>query len=161
MMKNRLLLVVGIGAIVISLVGPALAGATIVESFGSWGPFGHMRTGYMQGMMGWSSGDRGSEQVPPPIEAATEITVTLDDFSISVSAALVAGEPANVTVVNSGSAPHDFTVPDLDISIFAAPGETVVAGIPGQRAGTYNALCTIRGHASLGMVGRFVVQGRA
>ena len=160
-MKNRTLLAVGIGAIVLSFVGPALAGGFGGQGTTPWGAFDHMRSGYMQGMMGWGSGSSGSGEVPPPIEGAAEITVTLDDFSISVSDAVVEGRPTNITVVNRGAAPHDFTVPDLDISIFAAPGETVTAGIASQAAGTYDTLCTVPGHASLGMVGSFVVQSRA
>jgi len=158
--RGRTLLGVGISAIVLSFVGPVLAGASTNDGFGFWGPFDHMGGGYMQGMMGWGSGDAGSEQVSPPTEVDTAITVILDDFSISVSAIAAAGEPTIITVVNSGVAPHDFTVPDLDISIFAAPGETVTAVVPGQIAGTYDTLCTIRGHVSLGMVGTLVVQDR-
>jgi len=157
-MRSRMLLVVGVGAIVLSFAGPVLAGATSNHGFGFWGPFDQMGSGYMQDMMGWGSGDTGSEQVSPPTEVDSEITVILDDFSISVSAIVAAGEPTIVTVVNRGAAPHDFTVPDLDISIFAAPGETVTAVVPGQAAGTYDALCTVRGHVSLGMVGTLVVQ---
>lgn len=161
-MKNRTLLAVGIGAIVLAFVGPALAGTFNDHGSVRWGPFGHMRSGYMQGMMGWGSGDAGSEQVPPPIEGAAEITVTLDDFSISPSmVAVMEGQATNITVVNNGSAPHDFTVPALGIRIEVAPGETVTAGIEAQAAGTYDTLCTIAGHESLGMVGGFVVESQA
>ena len=64
-------------------------------------------------------------------------------------------------MTNTGAAPHDFTVPDLDIRIVVAPGETVTAGIPAQPAGTYDTLCTVPGHASLGMIGTLVVESQA
>jgi len=158
-MRNRTLLAVGIGAIVLAFVGPAVAGGFGDQGSTPWGPFNHMRSGYMQSMMSWVDGDFGSGDVPPTIEGAAEIVVTLDDFSISPSdVVVVEGQAANVTVVNKGSAPHDFTVPDLGIRIEVAPGDTVTTGIPPQTAGTYDTLCTVPGHESLGMVGSFVVQ---
>jgi len=166
-MKNRTLLTIGIAAIVLAFVGPAMTVAIGGQGSGIWGPFEQMRAGYMGGMgpghFGMMfGGDYESSDAPPSIEGAEEIEVDLDDFSISPSQVVVVeGQPANITVVNNGAAPHDFTVPDLGISIFAAPGDTVTAGIAAQPAGTYDTLCTIPGHASLGMVGTFVVQAQA
>ncbi|MDK1011181.1 MAG: cupredoxin domain-containing protein [Actinomycetota bacterium] len=169
-MKNRTLLAVGIGAIVLAFVGPALAGTFNDHGSVGWGPFDQMRSRHVGGhmgamgraMMGGVSGDFGSGDVPPSIEGAAEITVTLDDFSISPSMVVVMeGQATNITVVNNGSAPHDFTVPALGIRIEVAPGETVTAGIEAQAAGTYDTLCTIAGHESLGMVGGFVVESQA
>lgn len=168
-MKNMTLLSVGIGAIVLAFVGPAVAGGITGQGTTPWGPFSEMRFEFMgydhmggigSGMM-FGGSDYGSEEVAPSIDNATEITVTLDDFAISpVQVVIVEGEPTNVTVVNTGAAPHDFTVPDLGITIFAGPGRTVTTGISAQSAGTYDTLCTIPGHASLGMVGTFVVESR-
>lgn len=173
-MRNRTLLAVGVGAIVLAFVGPALTGAANTRGTVSWGPFsqvwpGHMRDtvpGHMaamgSGMMGGVPGDFGTSEVSPSIERAAEVTVTLDDFSISpLTVVVVEGEPTNITVVNRGAAPHDFAVPELGIRIFASPGETVTAGMAPQPAGTYDALCTIAGHESLGMVGSFVVESQA
>jgi len=166
-MKNRTLLAVGISAIVLAFIGPAMAGGINGQGSGFWGPFDQMRTEYMGGaspghfgmMFG---GDYGSPDAAPSIDGAQEIEVQLDDFSISPSQVVVVeGQPANITVVNTGSAPHDFSVPDLGISIFVAPGATVTAGIPAQSIGTYDALCTIPGHEALGMIGSFVVQDQA
>lgn len=163
-MRNPTLLAVGIGAIVLAFVGPGLAGAFSDQGSASWGSLDQMRGWHMQGgglgMMNGVSDDFGSGQVPPSINGAAEITVTLDDFSISPPQVVVVdGRPTNITVVNKGVAPHDFTVPGLDIRIEVAPGQTVTTGTEPQPAGTYDTLCTIGGHASLGMVGSFVVQG--
>lgn len=169
-MRNRKLLAIGIAAIVLAFVGPVLAGATSDQGFGSglrsWGPFAQMMPGHMggmgPGMMNGVPGDFGAGEVAPSIVGATELTVTLDDFSISPSnIVIVEGEPTNITVVNMGNAPHDFSVPDLGIRIDVAPGETVTTGLAPQPAGTYDTLCTIGGHASLGMTGSFVVQSQA
>ncbi|GMQ94399.1 MAG: hypothetical protein BMS9Abin12_1889 [Acidimicrobiia bacterium] len=161
-MRNRTLLAVGIGAIVLAFVGPAVAGGIGDQGSTPWGPFNHMRSGYMQSMMSWVDDDFGSGEISPSIEGATEIVVTLDDFSISPSQVFVVeGQAVNITVVNRGAAPHDFTVPELDIRIEVASGDTVTTGIAPQTTGTYDTLCTVPGHESLGMVGSFVVQSRA
>jgi uncharacterized cupredoxin-like copper-binding protein len=163
-MKTPTLLALGIGAIVIAFVGPAVAGGVMGQGATAWGPFGQMQAGYMgyQHMGGFDSGSYGSDQIAPTIDNATEIVVTLDDFTISPSQVVVVeGDSMNITVVNNGSAPHDFSVPGLGIRIFVAPGETTTTGVSGQSVGTYDTLCTIPGHASLGMVGSFVVQSEA
>ena len=164
-MKDRFLLIVGIGAIAIAFAGPALAGAVAGQNAVTWGPFGQMHSGYEQGFgPGMMFGDSGfiSSQPDSTIDGAAEITVTLNDFTISPSPVVVtAGQATNITVTNTGAAPHDFVVPDLDIHIAAAPGETVTAGVAAQPAGTYDTLCTVPGHASLGMVGTFVVENQA
>ncbi|MFV1999839.1 MAG: cupredoxin domain-containing protein [Acidimicrobiia bacterium] len=169
-MKNMTLLSVGIGAVVLAFIGPAVAGGITGQGATPWGPFGEMQSSYMgyEHMGGIGSGmmfgglGYDSEQVAPTIDDATEITVTLTDFTISPSQVVVVeGEPTNITVVNDGAAPHDFTVPDLGITIFVGPGETVTTGVSAQSAGSYDTLCTLPGHASLGMVGRFVVESRA
>jgi uncharacterized cupredoxin-like copper-binding protein len=160
-MKDKLLLFVGIGALVLAFVGPAIAG-TINSDSTSWGPFGGIHSGYAGGGPGMMFGGSSysSSQPDSAIAGATEVSVTLDDFAISPSPVVVAaGVETNLKVTNTGAAPHDFTVPDLDISIVLAPGETVTAGIGAQPAGTYDTLCTVPGHASLGMVGTFVVEG--
>jgi uncharacterized cupredoxin-like copper-binding protein len=103
-----------------------------------------------------------SSQPDSTISGATEVSVTLGDFSISPTPVVIAaGAATNLTVTNTGAAPHDFTVPDLGISIALAPGETVTAGIDAQPAGTYDTLCTVPGHASAGMVGTLIVEDGA
>ena len=164
MMKDKLLLIVGIGAIALAFVGPAIAGTVNSEGARPWEPFGHMHSGYAGGMgpgMIFGGSSSISSQPDSTIDGATEATVTLDDFTIAPSPVVIAaGEATNVSVTNSGAVPHDFTVPGLDISIVVAPGETVTAAIGTQPAGTYDTLCTIPGHASIGMVGTLVVESQ-
>ncbi|MCL1587836.1 MAG: cupredoxin domain-containing protein [Actinomycetia bacterium] len=162
-MKDKLLLFIGIGALVLAFVGPAIAGTVSGDGVTPWGPFNQMRSGHAgvgPGMMFGSSG-YGSSQPDSTISGAAEVSVTLDDFAISPSPVVItAGQATNFTVTNPGAAPHDFTVPDLGIRIVVAPGETVTAGIDAQPAGTYETLCSVPGHASLGMVGTFVVENQ-
>ena len=63
----------------------------------------------------------------------------------------------NITLVNEGAAIHDLTVPELDITIHVSPGESVTTGLELDIPGTYDTLCSIPGHASLGMTGSLVV----
>lgn len=164
-MKDKLLLFIGIGAITLAFVGPAIAGTVNGDGSNPWGPFGQMHSGYPGGMgsgMMFGGSVNLSSQPDSTIDGAAEVAVTLDDFSFSPSPVVVtAGQATNITVTNVGAAPHDFVVPDLDIHIAVAPGETVTAGIAAQPAGTYDTLCTVPGHASLGMVGTFFVESQA
>jgi uncharacterized cupredoxin-like copper-binding protein len=163
-MKDRLLLIIGISALVLAFVGPAIAGSISGDGATAWGPWSQMRSGYSgmgSGMMFGGSGTI-SSQADSTISGAVDVAVTLDDFTISPSPVVIpAGQATNITVTNAGAAPHDFTVPDLDIRIVVAPGETVTAGIDAQPAGTYETLCTVAGHVSLGMVGSLVVESQA
>ncbi len=154
-MKDRLLLTVGIGLTAIAIVGMATTGS---------GTFDLMRSGYSQmgpAMMFDSTGV-GAGRANPTIEGASAVAVTLDDFTISPAQVVIAeGEPTNLIVTNTGAVPHDFSVPDLGISVVVPPGETVTTGVPAQPIGTYDTVCTVPGHASIGMVGTLVVESRA
>jgi uncharacterized cupredoxin-like copper-binding protein len=106
-------------------------------------------------------GGNGATLVEPPFSDADEIIVTLDDFSIDPSEISVEAGRVNVTLTNRGAAVHDLTVPDLGIRILVSPGETVTAGLEFDSPGTYDTLCSIPGHASLGMTGSLVVRPAA
>ena len=81
--------------------------------------------------------------------------------AISITAFDLGFEPATlavadagdyeVTLVNTGSAPHDITLPDGQ-TIAAAAGETVTATLTIPEGGT-TYLCSIPGHAAAGMTG--------
>ena len=119
-----------------------------------------------------------------------DLTVTASEFKLSSSPLVVpAGRPVRLTFVDKGVAIHNWTVKDLvtrDARVVSAPhdlasgfaaemhtaiahGTPFVAANPGERAvitftptkaGTYKTLCTIPGHAQMGMVGTLVVTGK-
>ena len=64
-----------------------------------------------------------------------------------------------VTLVNTGSAPHDITLPDGQ-TIAAEAGKTVTATLTIPEGGT-TFLCSIPGHAAAGMTGSFSIGGAA
>ena len=94
--------------------------------------------------------------------AAAPVTaeVTLTDFAIEPAALEVpAGAPVTITVVNHGAAPHTFGVvvdgETLETPTIQAEG-TASLDLSPLDAGEYETLCTVPGHADLGMVGTLV-----
>jgi uncharacterized cupredoxin-like copper-binding protein len=84
------------------------------------------------------------------------VEVTLSDFAIEPADIEVpSGSPVTFTVTNDGQVPHTFGVvvdgntietPTID------PDGITTLEVPALDAGTYEALCTVPGHADLGMV---------
>ncbi len=164
---HRRLLTFGIGAVAIAVFGSLLLGLSGMEPFRSFRMFGYShnfqtspREGMGPGMMGGRSVDPNEASAPPAFEDADEILVTMDDFRFDPVDIGVHTGTVNLTLVNEGAAAHDFSVPELSIRIFAAPGETVTSGVDFIAPGTYDTLCSIPGHASLGMTGSLVVSPR-
>lgn len=165
---QKSLLGFGIGAVAIAIFGFVVLGVFGMDSSQSFGMFGFSRDsvthpngrvgGMGPGMMGgfWAdSGDGGVTQ--PTYPDAAEVNVKLDDFTFEPSDITVTEGKVNITLVNEGAAVHDLSVPDLGIRIVASPGETVTSGIEITTPGIYATLCSIPGHASLGMTGSLVV----
>ncbi len=154
-MRDRALLAIGAGAIALSLIGPTVQAAVVGSPTSGWGGFGYMGEGMMDGW--W--GESGTTESAAPIEGAREVEITVSDFELVPNdVRVVAGEAVNLTVTNEGAAPHDFTVPDLGIRVVVAPGQTKTVGFTASVPGSYDTLCTVPGHANLGMVGALVVE---
>lgn len=104
------------------------------------------------------------------------INVILTDFEISsVSSAVISGEPIVVNLENRASEAHTWalltagtqwtTWEDFDLEQILATSQ----GIPGggtatlefiaPEPGTYQVVCTVRGHIQRGMVAELVVEG--
>ena len=99
-MRNRGLLVAGLIALAVSLVGMTTQGP--VSGSDGWWP-GHM-TGY--GHMNLWPSDTSSR-----IEGAQEVTVTATEFAFSpVDLTIDAGVAANLVLVNDGAVPHDLSL---------------------------------------------------
>ena len=94
----------------------------------------------------------------PAGEVAQEVTVAMHDIFFEPKEITI---PANTNVKfilpNEGAAAHNFAIPDQDVSIDVAPGETkdVVLNLP---AGEYAFDCNVPGHKEAGMVGVIKVE---
>ena len=89
--------------------------------------------------------------------APTAVDVILTDFAIDPEMPEVPAEaPIMFTVTNDGQAAHSFAVNAGDES-FATdpidPGATATLEVPGLPPGDYETVCTVAGHADLGMTG--------
>ena len=88
--------------------------------------------------------------------SSAKYTVTATDFKFKIVPARVAAGAHTFTVVNRGEATHDFKIGTRKTRILN-PGQRQTIKVT-LRKGTYNYLCTVPGHAALGMKGRVVVR---
>jgi uncharacterized cupredoxin-like copper-binding protein len=140
-------LAIAIGAIVLLIVALLWGG---MGSGWMWDTMGRH--------MGWTQSASQTGDATQPYADATVVEVTATDLAFDPSAITIdAGEPVNLRLVNRGQAFHDLTIPDLDVTLAAEPGETVTAGITVDTPGTYEFLCTVPGHANAGMRGTLTV----
>ena len=88
--------------------------------------------------------------------APAAVEVMLSDFAIEpASISVPADTPVAMTVMNHGEAPHTFAVVVDGSSIeteIIDPGGQATLDLPALAEGSYEALCTVSGHADLGMV---------
>ena len=150
-MKRHYLLIVGL-----ILVTASACGTLVQRSSGSradW-PRQHMtRSGHMGWIDSFSS-------APSTIDGAREIVVTSTEFGFSPSSiSTTVGESINVVLVNSGSVTHDWSIPELGLSVVARPGQQTATGFTIDAEGTYRVVCSIPGHAEAGMVGQLEAAG--
>jgi plastocyanin len=89
--------------------------------------------------------------------SATGVTVVATEFAFDPADLSVAADTAvEITVDNQGVVEHDLTVDELDLEIYAGPGETVTETVT-LAAGTYEMYCSIPGHRASGMEGTLTV----
>lgn len=68
------------------------------------------------------------------------------------------GSIVEVTIENRGSIVHSFQVFGVSPeSEWFAPGETYTLSFVAGQVGEYEYLCTVPGHAELGMIGKFII----
>ncbi|MEX0984157.1 MAG: multicopper oxidase domain-containing protein [Actinomycetota bacterium] len=88
---------------------------------------------------------------------ATAVEITLTDFAIDpVMPEVPAGVPVVFNVTNAGQAPHTFGIVVGEQTYetpMLNPDESAVLETPALAAGDFETLCTVAGHADLGMVG--------
>jgi uncharacterized cupredoxin-like copper-binding protein len=140
-------LAIAVGAIVLLIAGLLWGG---MGSGWMWDTMG--------GHMGWTRSTRTTGSAAQPYADATTVEVTAGDLWFNPTEITVnADDPTNIRLVNRGQVLHDLTVPELDVMVDAAPGDTVTAGITVDSPGTYEFLCTVPGHADAGMRGNLNV----
>lgn len=139
-------------------MGPGMMGS------GQWGSDwmrswhtsgGMMGTG--GGMMGYTSSGPAATAIPN----ATEVRVQVSNFAFApVEIRLPKGTDVNLTLVNPSTTGvvHDLTVPALGIHVVANAGETKSIGLRNLAPGRYDALCSVPGHADLGMRATVIVE---
>jgi uncharacterized cupredoxin-like copper-binding protein len=92
-------------------------------------------------------------------DAAQQVTVQMTEFKFDPATLTVQQDrPVVVTLRNTGSVPHDFAVPELNVhSQNVAPGQTGRVEFTPSTSGTFRIVCTEPGHSEAGMVGQLVV----
>jgi uncharacterized cupredoxin-like copper-binding protein len=95
--------------------------------------------------------------------AAVTIEVTLSDFAITPDQLEgPAGAPLTFAIRNEGATPHTFGVVaggrTFETATIDAGGDAVLE-VTALEAGTYQVLCTVPGHDTLGMTGTLMVSG--
>lgn len=86
------------------------------------------------------------------------ITITMhDNYFEPTSLTIPANEATTIHVVNAGGLAHNFSVPDLNVSIDVGPGESADVEIPATAAGEYAFDCNVPGHKESGMIGSLIV----
>ncbi len=89
------------------------------------------------------------------------VTITATDFKFDPATINAkAGETVNVTLNNKGTATHTFVVKDAgNFKLTADAGKTATGSFTAPaKAGTYDIVCDVPGHADQGMTGKLTVQ---
>jgi uncharacterized cupredoxin-like copper-binding protein len=85
------------------------------------------------------------------------ITVRASEFKFALSKSKVtAGTTVKFVVRNVGKVPHDFKIKGKKTPLIA-PGKSASLNVKFTKKGTYAYVCTVPGHARLGMKGNFRV----
>jgi uncharacterized cupredoxin-like copper-binding protein/mono/diheme cytochrome c family protein len=86
------------------------------------------------------------------------ITITMhDNYFEPSSLTIPANQATTIHVVNAGGLLHNFSVPDLNISVDVDAGASADIEIPASAVGDYEFYCDVPGHKESGMVGTLTV----
>jgi uncharacterized cupredoxin-like copper-binding protein len=98
-----------------------------------------------------------SGSATPGVEQATSrITVTMTEFKFKLSKQRVPTGTVIFTVKNKGKIPHDFKIYGKKTKLIA-PGKSATLRVTIRKKGRFGYVCTVSGHARLGMKGRLAV----
>lgn len=153
------------GLLILALVASSVAGPAAFGNDGT-SASSHMGPGMMgnapgaMGMGGAGHDMTGSVPAATAIPGATEVRIQAANFSFTPNEVhLPKNADVNLTLTTAGTGVvHDFTVPGLGLHVAANPGETKTIGLRGLAAGRYDALCSVPGHADLGMRAIVIVE---
>ncbi len=154
--SRRTLITSALAVFLIGVIGIVAVAAAAPGNFGrnmmGMGGMGMMGGG--GGMMdGGSPGRSGSGPSP----GAPTITVTARDFSLKPSVINVrVGETVNIVLKDDGSMFHTFTISALGFDLRANAGDSISGALKADRAGTFQFICSVPGHAQLGMRGQLI-----
>jgi uncharacterized cupredoxin-like copper-binding protein len=89
--------------------------------------------------------------------SGTKITVSAVEFKFKLSHTSIS-KPGVVAfdVTNNGTIAHDFKI-DGKVTRLLEPGKSTTLNIDFTAAGSFTYMCTVPGHAGLGMMGTFKV----
>jgi plastocyanin len=92
--------------------------------------------------------------------AAKEFTVSGNEFAFSPKTLAVSkGDTVNVTFTNTGTFPHNFTIKELNVQgKTIQPGESDTVTFTADKAGSFQYICSVPGHADKGMTGTLIVK---
>ncbi len=95
-----------------------------------------------------------------PQTGAVQMAVTGTDFAFNPSTITVsAGQSVQLTFKNKGQYSHNLTIPDLNAQTKTIqPGQQAIITFTPTRAGSFEYLCTVPGHADRGMIGTIMVR---
>jgi uncharacterized cupredoxin-like copper-binding protein len=99
----------------------------------------------------------GSAKTTAPSAKPVTITVTAKEWSFALSKKTVpVGTTVNFKVVNKGKIGHDFKIAGKKTRLLN-PGKSQTLSVKFSKKGTFAYVCTVSGHARLGMQGKFGV----
>jgi plastocyanin len=110
-----------------------------------------------------SSGGSSSSNAKCPAKADTRaavngaITVCSTEFSFGVKTITAPAGPLTVTLINSGSIGHTFTIIGQSLNLVVSSHNGDKTGTVTLPKGTYTFECTVPGHAQQGMKGTLVI----
>ena len=89
--------------------------------------------------------------------SAAKVTVTATDFKFKFSTRNITAGKHTFTLVNRGQRPHDFKIAGKKTRLLS-PGQRADITVTLRKGKRYPYLCTVPGHAQLGMKGTLVVR---
>ena len=92
----------------------------------------------------------------PSAVAATTVTVTMKEFKFTLSKTKVPHGKVTFKLVNKGSVQHDFKIAGKK-SPMVSPNKTKLFVVTLTKKGKIAYICTVPGHAALGMKGKLTV----
>ena len=100
-----------------------------------------------------------NDSVGDPVTKTSTAEVSLKDSSIRPNPIVLATGMADITVHNDGTIVHNFSITGVGTTANLDAGKSTTLSVHGLAPGTYQAICTILGHAAAGMTATVTVAG--